>query len=70
MFKIIKINAKEGYFLHEPTWMRRGAHGHVAVPRGPARMCLRGTEVTCISHIYMYYIWFIVSISIHILDLS
>ena len=35
--------------------MRCGAQGHVAAPRGPARMCLRGTEVTCIYLIYIYY---------------
>ena len=38
MFKIIKINAKRGYFLREPMWMRCGAQGHVTTPRGPARV--------------------------------
>ena len=38
MFKIIKINAKKGYFSREPTWMRRGAQGHVAAARGPTRV--------------------------------
>ena len=38
MFKIIKINAKRGLFSCEPTWMRRGAQGHVAAPRGPVRV--------------------------------
>ena len=44
-----------GYFSREYTWMQCGAQGHVAAPRGPARMCLRGTEVTCIYHIYIIY---------------
>ena len=29
---------KRGYFTRVPMWMRRGTQGHVALPRGRARV--------------------------------
>ena len=49
MFKIIKINKKKKGILHGSP---RGCD--VAAPRGPARMCLRDTEVTCIIIFILY----------------
>ena len=37
-FKLIKNKAKRVHLLRGPTWMRRGTQGHVAEPRGPARV--------------------------------
>ena len=30
--------AKKVHISREPTWMQRGTQGHVAEPRGPARV--------------------------------
>ena len=38
MFKIIKKMQKWGYVARGPMWMWRGTQGHVALPRGRARL--------------------------------
>ena len=43
-FLIIKINKKFKKRGAGPAWMRRGTHGHVAAPRGPAQR-LRGAYI-------------------------
>ena len=58
MLKIIIINAKKGYLFREPTWMRRGAQGHVAAPCGPARALAWPRGDTWTHHLYLTYIVF------------
>ena len=50
-----KKSAKMGYFTHGPMWIRYGMQGHVALPRGRARLLAwRGCDTW--THIYIYYI--------------
>ena len=54
---MIKNNKKCKKWVHlsrEPTWMRRGAQGHVAVSHGPVRVPAWHNDDVCI-YILLYY---------------
>ena len=53
LIKIIKKLAKWVHLSREPTWMRRGMQGHVALPRGRTRVpAWHWGDV----YIYLFYI--------------